>query len=420
MDSQPLDTQVRRQLLLSLRGRDRQELDQGTVERTLREVFQQLALQGQRLDEPTQARITNEILHEIVLYGPLYVPMFDPEITEIMVNGVDAIFVERKGIYERASVRFADAQQVRAFVSRLVALNEGRRLDQASPMIDLSLPGGARVNVIIPPVVAGSPYITIRKYVRQMRKLDDFIENGSMDGRVAQFLYACIRSHANLLFSGAAGSGKTTLLEILSRYIDERERLVVIEDTMELRFDQPNVARLLSRPPNVEGKGEITIGDLFRNSLRMRPTRIILGELRGPEAMNYLQALNSGHDGSLAVIHASRPLEALLRVEQLAASHHLHIPERVIRRQIAHGLDIIVQHAQLADGTRKVARISEVAGLDEQGDLQVRDIFAFHADGRDKSGNIQGHFEATGVVPLVHRRFELAGAEIDADIYQQG
>ncbi|MCB9746336.1 MAG: CpaF family protein [Alphaproteobacteria bacterium] len=418
MSTPPLQAHVRAELQRALRDIAPEDLDQRRVQSELARIYAELSQSGRSLTEDARRQMTEAVLHEIVLYGPLFGHVFDPEVTEIMVNGLGGVFVERRGRYERSAARFADDTQLRALAMRLVDLNEGKRLDKSAPMVDLSLPDGSRVNIAVPPVVTGGPHITIRKYLRTIDSLEQLQGLGSMDDRIARFLYGCIRAQANLLFSGGAGSGKTTLVEVLSRYIEARERVVVMEDTLELRFDQPNVVRMLSRPPNIEGKGEITIGQLFRNALRMRPSRIVLGELRGPEALDYLQALNSGHAGALAVVHASRPLEALLRVEQLAASHPLRVPERVIRRQIGHGLDIVVQHAQLADGSRKVVRVSEVSGLNEQGDIEVRDIFEYRAEGRDKHGRIVGGHHAMGVVPHVHFKFELAGVDVSQEIYE--
>ncbi|MCB9795460.1 MAG: CpaF family protein [Alphaproteobacteria bacterium] len=417
MSSTPLSTHVRGALARALRDQPSDELDQRGLDAAIRDIFDALEARGTATTPEARRRVREDILQDIVLFGPLYLLMFDAEVTEIMINGPERIFVERRGRTERTSLELSE-EAVRALAMRLVGQNEGKRLDKASPMVDLSLPDGSRVNVAIPPVVVGGPHITIRKYLRSIASLEQLQTLGSMDDRVARFLYGCVRAQANLLFSGGAGAGKTTLVEVLSRYIDQNERVVVIEDTLELRFEQANVVRMLSRPPNVEGRGEIGIGELFRNALRMRPSRVVLGELRGPEALDFLQALNSGHAGALAVIHANRPLEALLRLEQLAASHPLRVPDSVIRRQIAHGLDIIVQHAQLADGRRKVVRVSEVVGLDARGELEVRDLFEFRATGRDAQGVIQGGFHALGVVPAVHQKFELAGVDVGEEIYE--
>lgn len=414
------DQRVRALLLTKLRERQPPVLDEEVVGEALNDALLTLRADGVKISKDQTQQVLEDLVNEIRVFGPLYELLFDPEVTEIMVNGLRNVFAERGGKYTRADVTFADADQVWGVANRLVDLNPGKRLDAASPMVDVSLPSGARINAAIPPVVLGGPHITIRKYSHAFTSFDKMVDIGTIDARMARFLWACSKARANMLFAGAAGSGKTTLVEVVCRYIDDSERLITIEDTLELHFDQPNVARLLSRPPNIEGKGEITISDLFRNCLRMRPTRIILGELRGAEALDYLQAMNSGHSGAMAIIHASQPEEALVRLEQLASHSPIKVPLEVLRRQVSHGLDIVVQLEQLADGVRRVTRISEVGVIGANGEVEVHDIFRFDATGRDEAGHVVGSFIATGYVPEIQRKIALAGVDVPEVIYTAG
>ncbi len=399
---------LRHRFFRDLARMSRDTLDDASVRGKLDELLRELRRDGVKLDSDERERILLQVVNDILGYGPLQDLMLDPQVSEIMVNGPERVFVERLGKKRLASVRFDDEQHQRYTIEKMLR-GGGKRLDESSPYVDLSLPDGSRINVVIPPIVADGPHLTIRKYLRSVGRLEDLMQSASLDERMARFLYACVRAKMNVLFSGATGSGKTTLLEVLGSYIDENERIVVIEDTLELRFRQPNVVRMLTRAPNIEGKGEITIRELFRNCLRMRPSRIILGEVRGGEAMDFLQALNSGHRGSLAVIHAASPEEAVIRLENLVHYSGISIPVPVIRSQIAHGLDLVVQLCQMNDGTRKVTRISEMTGLDAEGQLQLRDIFRFYEEGVGHGGEVIGSFAPTGDVPGFAHRFHLAG-----------
>ena len=349
--------------------------------------------------------------------SPLAAPMADPAVSEIMINGPGSIFVERQGKKWRTDLHFSDQQHLSWLVERLLEQARNHRLDESAPFVDLSLPNGARVNVVIPPVAQGGAHITIRKYLRSVTTFEEAVAAGELDQRMAAFLSAAVRARLNVLFSGAAGSGKTTLLELLARHIDPRDRVVVLEDTLELHLDQPNVVRLLTRPPNLEGKGAITFDMLFRNTLRMRPDRIILGELRGSEAASYLQAINSGTEGSMAVIHAANPFEAVLRLENLCASSGLNLPRDVAREQIAEGVDVIVQLTQLSDGVRRVTSIAEVAHKDAFGRPEVVELFRYVAKGRSKDGHIQGSFQAAGHRPTYLDRFELAETGLPDSVF---
>ncbi len=348
---------------------------------------------------------------------PLRPLMADPEVSEIMVNGADRIFVERRGMKWATDLRFKDPLQLNWIVERLLEQAPGRRLDASVPFVDVSLPDGTRVNLIIPPVAQSGVHLTIRKYLRHITTLEDARDHGTVDDRMVTFLKAVVDSRLNVLFSGAAGSGKTTLLETMARLMDPRDRIVVMEDTMELHLEQPNTVRLLTRPPNLEGKGEISFDMLFRNCLRMRPDRIILGEIRGAEAVSYLQAINSGHGGSMAVIHASNPTEALLRLENLAASTGLPIPRGVAREQIAQGIDLVVQITQFPDGVRRVTRLTEVVHHEGFDEPQLRHLFGYQAEGRLPDGRIQGRYVATGNRPTYEDRFLLAGVSLPDGLF---
>lgn len=368
----------------------------------------------------TEAEITqaqDEIIRELRAYGPLWGPMFDPEVSEIMINGPKRVFVERGGRTEQTDITFETNGHLSALIERIVSIDPHARLDSAKPMVDVALPDGSRANAIMAPIVHGGDHLTIRKYQRRFKTIDDLVEADMLDARMGLLLVAATRARLNILFSGGTGTGKTTLLEVLSRSIDPEERVICIEDTMEIHFDHDNVVRLLTRIANIEGKGEITIGDLFRNSLRMCPDRVVLGEIRGKEAFDYLQALNSGHSGSLAVLHASSPEEAVLRLQNLVPLAGLGVPPAVVTRQIAHGVQLIAQVSQLADGTRRVTRISEVAGLDPDGAVVVRDLFVWRTH-LASTESVTGHFIATGHVPSWVEQLSWSGMEIPEDLFK--
>lgn len=360
-----------------------------------------------------------EILVEARMFGPLWRLMFDREVSEIMVNGPDLVFVERNGAKQREPGEFfRDAEGLHSAIERIMRVDSDLRLDQSRPWADLALPGGSRANIAIPPIAHGSPHLTIRKYQGVLKSMDDMIQAGTLDVRMAELLVHSTRIRKNILFSGATSTGKTTLLEVLSRHIPEGERVICIEDTLELHLAHENVVRLLTRTENFEGKGEVSIGDLFRNSLRMCPDRVLLGEIRGKEAYDYLQALNSGHDGSLAVIHASSPVEAVVRLQNLVPLAGLGVPPGVVRRQISAGLDLIVQMHQLADGSRKVTRITEVGEPDASGELTLVDLFRFDVTRRGERG-IEGRFVATGNRPSFFDDLARSGEAMRESLFQE-
>lgn len=419
-ETQPVADTVRGRIAQRINEQERGTVDAYLLASVARAVFRELEEEGADLGALDREALTQQAGLEMLRLGPIFQPMIDPTVTEVMVNGPDTIFIEKNGVRFRYGPGFEDERTLRALVARMVETAPGKRVDEAAPMVDLSLPDGSRVNIAIPPVVVGGPQVTIRKYMRSLGSIDDLVARETLDTRMGAFLKACVQTHIAILFSGASGSGKTTLMEILTQEIAESERIVVIEDTLELRFQQPNVVRMLTRAPNIEGFGQITTSECFHNSLRMRPSRIILGELRGTEAFDYLQALNSGHRGSLAVIHASSPEEAALRTENLAMIGDRHVPISVVRQQLAHGLDLIVQMEQLADGTRKVTRIAQLTRLGAEGEVIAEDIFRYVPEGIRDDGVVVGHFEATGVIPYFLDQIQLEGALLGASLFDAG
>ncbi|MCA9566883.1 MAG: CpaF family protein [Myxococcales bacterium] len=402
---------LRRRLTHDLNALDRGELHQDAVHDVMAEVYANLGVDGGPYEQ-----VAREVLYDVIGFGPLLPLMTDPSITEIMVNGPSAVFVEQEGRSVQVPVRFDSPRHLRYIVRRLLHLAPGKRLDETSPMVDLSLPDGSRVNIAAPPAAVGGPQITIRKYQRTLRSLEALAQVGTLDERIARFLSAAVLARQTLLLSGAAGSGKTTLAEILGGSIQADDRLVVIEDTWELRFPQPNQVRLLARAPNVEGAGGITIGQLFRNSLRMRPDRIILGEIRGGEAFDFLQAITSGHRGSFGILHASSPLEALVRLENLSAMAGLPVPRDVMRQQVAHGVDIVVQIARSSDGVRRITSVAEVGDVASD-HVEVREIFRFVPKGLH-AGRLVGDFVPTGVVPKRAEAIRLAGIDLPDALFR--
>ncbi len=383
-----------------------------------REIKRELKRSRLPFTDPQMEAVKEDLLDDIFGFGPLQRVLNDPDVSEIMVNGPFSIFVEINGVQRESTQAFDNEQHLMEILNRLVR-RANQRLDESSPTIDCVIDGIYRLNAAIPPIAVNGPLITVRKPRSDIQQIEDLLKRGSLSQSMYQFLWACIQARLNIVFSGGTGTGKTTLLEVLSEYISDQERLVIIEDVPELKVRQPNVARLCSRPPNLEGKGEITLRSLFINSLRMRPTRIIMGEIRGPEAFEYLQSLNSGHEGSLAVLHAASPKEVALRIENLTRMSGLNIPADVIRHQIASGLDIIVQIDRYPDGSRKLTQITEVIGLDEDGNVELQDIFSFEFTGVDPiTQQCMGHFSGSGITPMAHRKFAQLGLELSEEIYQ--
>ncbi len=364
----------------------------------------------------TKKLIEKELTNEAIGLGPLEDLIAMPEISEIMVNGPDKIFVEYNGRLHRTDMAFADNSQVVAAIERIVS-PLGRRIDESSPMVDARLKDGSRVNAIIPPLSLVGPTITIRKFAKTPLQVDDLIRFGSISREIATFLDTCVKLRKNIIISGGTGSGKTTLLNILSGFLPDTERIVTIEDAAELQLRQEHVVRLEARPANIEGKGEITIRDLVRNSLRMRPDRIVIGECRGGEALDMLQAMNTGHDGSLTTIHANSPRDCLSRLETLVLMSGFDLPLRAIREQIASAISIIVQITREKDGTRKVTHVSEITKMEGE-IITMQDLFVFRQDGWSSDGKIVGKYVATGSIPMFMEDIKRAGLSLDISLFK--
>src|SRR6186713_945118 len=385
------------------------------VRRTIQDLFEQiLAEENIVLSRPERARLFEQIAAEILGFGPLQPLLEDDTITEIMVNGPKNVYVERKGKIHRVPVTFENNDHVMRIIDRIVA-PLGRRIDESSPYVDARLPDGSRVNAVIPPISLVGPVLTIRKFSRNPITVEQLIQFGSVTQEGIMFLKACVESRLNVVISGGTGSGKTTLLNILSGFIPSDERIVTIENAAELQLRQEHVVTLESRPPNIEGKGQIPIRELVRNSLRMRPDRIIVGEVRGGEALDMLQAMNTGHDGSMSTGHANSPRDMLARLETMVLMAGVDLPLRAIREQIASAVDLIVQQSRLKDGTRKIVNITEVQGM--EGDVIVmQDVFVFEQTGVVE-GKIQGRLKPTGIRPKFVEKFEVMGINLPPGLF---
>jgi pilus assembly protein CpaF len=362
-------------------------------------------------------KLVKEILDEALSLGPLEDLLADPAITDIMVNNKDEVYIERYGKIELTSKKFISNEQVRTIIERIIA-PIGRRIDESVPMVDARLPDGSRVNAIIPPLSLTGPYLTIRKFRKERYKIQDLIELKTLSPAMAEFIKACVVSRKNTIVSGGTGSGKTTVLNVLSEFIPEVERIVTIEDAAELKLHQEHWIRLESRPPNIEGKGAITIRDLFRNTLRMRPDRIIIGECRGVETLDMLQAMNTGHDGSMTTIHANSTHDVLTRLDSMILMSGVELPIRAIREMIGSAIDIIVHTARLSDGSRKILQVTELAGMKDEIHIDLRDIFIFKQVGVDNEGRVLGDFQATGYVPSFIEEIKIRGIPLTEDIFK--
>jgi pilus assembly protein CpaF len=367
------------------------------------------------LSESVRNRLMRETLDEIAGFGPIQSLLDDPEITEIMVNGPQKVYIERKGRLERSSVVFADNLHILKIIDRIVT-PLGRHIDSDSPMVDARLPDGSRVNAVVPPCAVDGASLTIRKFRKEKLSIMQLIELNTITQGMADFLRACVLGRLNIIISGGTGSGKTTFLNVLSGFIPEDERIVTIEDAAELQLQQEHVVRLETKLANVEGHGVVSVRELVRNSLRMRPDRIIIGECRGGEALDMLQAMNTGHDGSLTTIHANSPRDALSRLETLVLMAGMDLPIKIVRQQISSAVDVIVQMSRVRDGSRKITAITEVAGM--EGDVVVlSDIFKYNQTGVDSEGKILGQIKPTGIRPLFGPRLEAAGFKLGAEIF---
>jgi pilus assembly protein CpaF len=364
-----------------------------------------------------QERLVNEVLDETFGMGPLESLMRDPTISDIMINGAKTVYIERNGRLERSHIVFNDDRHLIQIVQRIVG-RVGRRLDETQPMVDARMPDGSRINAVIPPVALDGPLVSIRRFGGRPLLSSDLLAKRAITKPMMDFLAACIEARINIVISGGTGSGKTTLLNALSVYIPSNERVVTIEDAAELRLQQPHVARMETRPPSIEGTGEITTRDLVRNALRMRPDRIIVGECRGPEALDMLQAMNTGHDGSLTTVHANDTRDAISRLEMMVGMAGFDMPMWVTRRQIASAIHIVVQVARLSGGLRKIIKISEITGM-ENDVIAMHDLFGFKQTGVDEEQNAKGHFYISGIRPHCLERLTAAGVGLPVQMFER-
>jgi pilus assembly protein CpaF len=386
---------------------------EGLVHQRLRELLDD---EEGPLSAQEKLLIVRQIGDSVLGLGPLEPFVRDPEVTEIMVNNWDTIYVERAGKLYWTGTKFHDDQQLRRTIDKIVG-KVGRRVDEASPYVDARLPDGSRVNAVIPPLSIDGPALTIRKFAADPYQADDLIEFGTMTSPVAQFLEACVRGRINVLVAGGTGAGKTTTLNVISSFIPDDERILTIEDAAELKLQQPHVIRLESRPPNIEGKGQITIRDLVRNSLRMRPDRIVVGEVRGAEALDMLQAMNTGHDGSVSTIHCNSPRDALSRLETITMMAGMELSNRAIREQIASAIQLIVYQQRLKDGTRRFTHVTEVAGMEGEV-ITLQDIFLFDfSAGIDDEGRFKGRLKSTGLRPKFLDKLAERGVYVEPELF---
>jgi pilus assembly protein CpaF len=367
------------------------------------------------MNEHERRSLVADLQHEVLGLGPLEPFLADPDISEIMVNGYDTVFVEKRGRIERVPIRFNDDTHLLKIIDKIVS-RVGRRVDESSPMVDARLPDGSRVNAIIAPVALDGPALSIRRFAVKPLKMSDLIERRTLTPGMAELLAGMVKAKTNILISGGTGSGKTTLLNILSSYIPEHERIITIEDTAELQMQQSHVVRLETRPANSEGRGEISMRSLVKNSLRMRPDRIVLGEVRGGEVIDMLQAMNTGHDGSLTTVHANTPRDAMARLENLVGMGGVTLPVKPLRQQIASAINVIVQATRLSDGSRKITSIHEITGM--EGDvISSQEIFQFERTGVAPDGTVLGRFKPTGIRPLLAERLKVSGVGLSDDLF---
>ncbi len=413
-----LKEEIRQKLLTQYSGILYKEgTDKEELETILKSILDEIIYRKRlNLADADKKKVLSDMVDELVGFGPIESIMVDPNITEVMINGPKKIYVEKKGKKTLSDIKFDDEQQLRCLIYKLLAPTR-RRVDESFPYVDVALKDGSRVNIIIPPLSLDGATVTIRKFLENIKRIEDLIKLEALDQRMADFLLACIKAKMNIIFSGATGAGKTTTLAVLSGYIESDERIVTIEDTAELHLNQEHVVRLETRPPNIEGKGEVSIKDLFRNSLRMRPGRIILGEIRGAEALDMLQAMCSGHTGSLAVIHGNSPVEVVYRLETMILTSGLPISLDIIHRQIAAAVHLIIQQSQLMDGSRKITSITQVNGL-KDGTVVLEDIFNYEiSDVID--GKVHGKFKATGVIPAFYHLIAKRGVALSKEIFKK-
>ena len=407
---QDLRLRIHRRLIDTLDLTKLSTLEMESVKVEIRRILEDMVMaEAIPLSRADRDRLVSDVQHEVFGLGPLETLMKDPEIADILVNTHSHVFVERYGKLEKTDVRFRDSAHLMQIIERIVT-RVGRRVDESSPMVDARLADGSRVNAIIPPLALDGPILSIRRFGAERLTINDLVQFNSVPAAIAEVAAACVKSRLNILVSGGTGAGKTTLLNCLSNSIPENERIVTIEDSAELKLQQEHVVRLETRPPNIEGQGSVTQRDLVRNALRMRPDRIVVGEVRGGEALDMMQAMNTGHDGSISTIHANSARDALSRLETMMLMAGIHLPERALREQIASGLDLIVQLSRLSDGSRKLVEFTEVSGM-EGSTITTQTIFKFEQRGVE-NGKVLGDFVATGVMPSFMDRLERYGFRI--------
>ena len=394
------------------------QLGREGVRKEVTEIVEKLAAEENTpMTFQERERLSLEVLDEVFGLGPLEPLLHDHTISDILVNTCSSVYIERNGLLEKTTIQFRDDAHLMSIIDRIISV-VGRRVDESSPMVDARLQDGSRVNAIIPPLAIDGPILSIRRFGRDPLTADELLQNRTLTAPMLELLRGCVYGRMNVLISGGTGAGKTTLLNVLSSFISNRERIVTIEDAAELQLHQEHVVRLETRPPNVEGKGAVRQRQLVINSLRMRPDRIVVGEVRGDEALDMLQAMNTGHDGSLTTIHANSPRDALTRLETMVAMANLNIPESAIRRQVASALDMIIQVTRLSDGTRKLINISEVVGM--EGDVvTMQDIFEFRKTGIGEKGEVLGEFLPSGIRPRLSERLLAAGIRLPAGIFER-
>ena len=376
-----------------------------------------LAQEPMPLSTSDRDRLISDVQHELFGLGPLEPLLADPTVSDILVNSYRTIYVERRGKIEATNVSFKDDEHLMRVIERIVS-SVGRRIDESSPMVDARLADGSRVNAIIPPLAIDGPVLSIRRFGAEPLRMNSLIENKALTKDIADMLEMCVNARLNVLISGGTGAGKTTLLNALSAYIPEDERIVTIEDSAELQLQQPHVVRLETRPPNIEGRGEVTQRDLVRNALRMRPDRIVIGEVRGGEAIDMLQAMNTGHDGSLTTIHANTPRDALARLETMIQMTGMRLSDRAMRQQVAAAINLVVQVARLSDGTRRLTAISEITGMEGE-TITMQDIFMFERTGVDAHGKVIGRFRPTGIRPRFAERLKASGLQLPRVFFEE-
>jgi len=391
-------------------------VEEGIARAQIREITNRLFLEEcAPLSMVQRQFLVRRIEDEVMGHGPLEPLLADPTVADILVNGPHKVYIERAGKLELTDVRFNDDAHLMNIIDRIVSA-VGRRIDESSPMVDARLKDGSRVNAIIPPLAIDGPTLSIRRFAVELLSAEDLTRLGTMDENIARVLQAIVRARLNVVVSGGTGAGKTTLLNILSSFIPPGERVVTIEDSAELQLRQPHVVRLETRPPNIEGKGEVTSRDLVRNSLRMRPERIIVGEVRGAEALDMLQAMNTGHDGSLTTVHANSPRDALSRIETMVSMSGIAFPIKALRAQMASAINVVVQVERSEDGRRRVSSLQEINGMEGEV-ITMSELFTFERSGVDKEGNVQGRTRPTGIIPSFYKRLTQRGIDLPVEVF---